>query len=124
MTENDQPGRVLAWLAGILFTLAIVLLFIGQREELAWMQQTGWISCSLFLLMPAILLMLRPNLALALMNTLFNRAAHNQAAGQKTDWQRLSGEEKSYLILAAVVAAAVGIYILIQALLGKGVLYG
>ncbi len=115
---DDKPGRVLAWLTGILFSVAVFLLLIGQWEHLAWVVQMGWLSCALFLFMPGILLLLRPNLALALMNTLWSRASPNPGAEQKAEWQRLTREEKSYLALAAVVGAAAGLYVLIRLVFG------
>lgn len=118
MAGNDLPGRVLAWLTGILFTAAVVLVLIGDRESIPWLAQAGWISCALFLFMPAILLLLRPNLALSLMNILWSRVAHSLDQEPKADWQRLTGEEKSYLVLAAVVSVAAGLYVLIRLVFG------
>ena len=118
MNSVDLPGRVLAWLTGILFSAAVVLVLIGDRESIPWVVQAGWTSCALFLFMPAILLLLRPNLALALMNTLWSRALRNPGAERKAEWQRLSGEEKSYLVLVAVVGVAAGLYVLIRLVFG------
>lgn len=119
MGDQDQAGKVLAWLAGALFSAALVLLFIGKAEGSARIEQLGQLSCGLFLLMPAVLIWLRPNLALALVNILFRRAVASPIAPMdakplidKTEWQRLSLEQKVFLIFVAIIGVIAGGYII------------
>ena len=129
MSDQDYPvklsvwtARITVWTAQGLLIVGVLFLIIGSRGGPAWMRGAGTLALAAVLLMPTLLLILQPNLAIVLINSLLNLLGRRHtpsgvpieaySPSKVAQWDEMSNTEKTSVYLIALIGAALSAAIL------------
>jgi hypothetical protein len=100
---------------GLCLSVGLVCLMISSISPApAWSLPVACLLLGVFLLMPGLYLLTRPDLLIAFVNVYLGRK-NGPPRIRQTEWARLEDGQKLILTLLAVAGALVGVYLLFQA---------
>ena len=115
-------ARITVWIAEALLIAGVLFLVIVNRGGPTWMRPAGGLCLAAVLLMPTLLLMLQPKLAIVLINAFLNLLGRRHTPSgapieayppsNVAQWDEMSNTEKTSVYLIALIGAALSAAIL------------
>lgn len=123
MENQSFFEKLFVWFPGLLVAISLVSLLIYNDSKLEWMGRLARISCGFFWIMPAIYLLISPNLTIHFINLLwkitrpssrFNTGLEQNRWTEKTHRKQLNDKELSIVYLFVIVGIIIGGYIFLN----------
>ncbi len=115
-------ARITIWIAEALLIAGVLFLVTASRGGPVWMRLAGGLCLVAVLFMPTLLLILQPNLALVLINSILNLLGRRHTPSGDliaapppshiAQWGEMNTAEKTAVYLIALIGATLGTTIL------------
>ncbi|MEW5869425.1 MAG: hypothetical protein AB1894_09125 [Chloroflexota bacterium] len=127
MQEQSLSHKILIWLPGLFLVIAILALYVYLDSQIVWAARIAKLSAAFFLLMPAVYLLVRPDLTIAYVNALGLIATRSNRSPQAifsqakwlpehTTWTSLRTADKITVLSISILALLLGGYLFINAI--------